>query len=317
MADAFRLDARARRINGDLVPRSGPARRSQDQLHRGPDQEPPHGPQRRRRAAGQRSTRGATRRVVIGAHYDHVGMGGRLSVSPERVGQIHNGADDNASGTSAIIEMARVAAADRGAVSALPRLRRVRRRGARPAGLGALHGRRGPCRSTNTIAMLNLDMVGRARGSVDVSGLDASPSMEQDLETAAQGGQRARRSSARVRATGAATTRRSSTGACRRSTSSPDSTPTTIVRPTTGSGWTCPARRRWPRSRWSWPPAVHARQPARVRAASAEEPRSAAWTTIPSPHQMSRVSTRRSRAKSMLERGDPRPAYVRNSVPGH
>jgi hypothetical protein len=45
--------------------------------------------------------------VVIGAHYDHVGVGGRLSVSPDRTGEIHNGADDNASGTAAIIEMAR------------------------------------------------------------------------------------------------------------------------------------------------------------------------------------------------------------------
>ena len=36
----------------------------------------------------------------------------------------------------------------------------------------------------STIAMLNLDMVGRANGSVDVSGLDAAPSMEADLTAA-------------------------------------------------------------------------------------------------------------------------------------
>ena len=36
----------------------------------------------------------------------------------------------------------------------------------------------------STIAMLNLDMVGRANGSVDVSGLDAAPSMEADLTVA-------------------------------------------------------------------------------------------------------------------------------------
>jgi Zn-dependent M28 family amino/carboxypeptidase len=35
-----------------------------------------------------------------------------------------------------------------------------------------------------TIAMLNLDMVGRANGSVDVSGLEAAPSMEADFATA-------------------------------------------------------------------------------------------------------------------------------------
>ena len=36
----------------------------------------------------------------------------------------------------------------------------------------------------NTVAMLNLDMVGRARGGVDVSGLEVSPSMEEDLRAA-------------------------------------------------------------------------------------------------------------------------------------
>ena len=42
--------------------------------------------------------------VVIGAHYDHVGRGNsRNSRGP--IGQIHNGADDNASGTSALLEL--------------------------------------------------------------------------------------------------------------------------------------------------------------------------------------------------------------------
>ncbi len=36
----------------------------------------------------------------------------------------------------------------------------------------------------STIAMLNLDMVGRANGAVDISGLDAAPSMESDLTAA-------------------------------------------------------------------------------------------------------------------------------------
>jgi len=39
---------------------------------------------------------------------------------------------------------------------------------------------------TDTVAMLNLDMVGRARGAVDISGLEVSPSMEADLKAAAQ-----------------------------------------------------------------------------------------------------------------------------------
>ncbi|MEN6407726.1 MAG: M28 family peptidase [Thermoguttaceae bacterium] len=43
--------------------------------------------------------------IVVGAHYDHVGYGGRgLSLGP--YGYVHPGADDNASGTSAVLELA-------------------------------------------------------------------------------------------------------------------------------------------------------------------------------------------------------------------
>ncbi|MEZ6048517.1 MAG: M20/M25/M40 family metallo-hydrolase [Planctomycetaceae bacterium] len=47
--------------------------------------------------------------VVIGAHYDHVGYGNsRNSLGP--IGQIHNGADDNASGTALLLELAQALA---------------------------------------------------------------------------------------------------------------------------------------------------------------------------------------------------------------
>ena len=49
---------------------------------------------------------GAAHTVVIGAHYDHLGMGIEGSLDPDSHA-IHNGADDNASGTAAMIEMAR------------------------------------------------------------------------------------------------------------------------------------------------------------------------------------------------------------------
>lgn len=51
---------------------------------------------------------GAENTVVIGGHFDHLGMGmdhNSLDANPE--GQIHNGADDNASGTAGVIELAR------------------------------------------------------------------------------------------------------------------------------------------------------------------------------------------------------------------
>ena len=51
---------------------------------------------------------GAATTVVIGAHYDHLGMGDQgssLNANPK--GKIHNGADDNASGVAGVIELAR------------------------------------------------------------------------------------------------------------------------------------------------------------------------------------------------------------------
>jgi hypothetical protein len=44
--------------------------------------------------------------IVIGAHYDHIGLGYYGAINKTDIGQIHNGADDNASGTSALIELA-------------------------------------------------------------------------------------------------------------------------------------------------------------------------------------------------------------------
>ncbi|MDZ4698312.1 MAG: M28 family peptidase [Rhodothermales bacterium] len=54
--------------------------------------------------------RGAATTVIIGAHYDHLGHGGFGSREPDS-DAIHNGADDNASGTAVLIELARRLAA--------------------------------------------------------------------------------------------------------------------------------------------------------------------------------------------------------------
>jgi len=45
--------------------------------------------------------------VVVGAHYDHLGRGEFGSLAPDRRGEIHNGADDNASGAAGLLELAR------------------------------------------------------------------------------------------------------------------------------------------------------------------------------------------------------------------
>ena len=46
--------------------------------------------------------------IIIGAHYDHLGYGDFDSLAPSQIGQIHPGADDNASGTAGVLELARI-----------------------------------------------------------------------------------------------------------------------------------------------------------------------------------------------------------------
>lgn len=50
--------------------------------------------------------------IVIGAHYDHLGRGGEGSLAT-REGDIHPGADDNASGVAGMLELARIFSAER------------------------------------------------------------------------------------------------------------------------------------------------------------------------------------------------------------
>jgi hypothetical protein len=185
LLDQYQLDGLARLIDADLVPRSialtGATVTYQEHLSKNVRTVrnvvgvlPGNDPERGKEA------------IVIGAHYDHVGLGGHLSMSPERTGEIHNGADDNASGTSSVIEIARQAATQR---DRFPRtLVFVAFAGEERGLLGSAHYVEAPAIPVaDTIAMLNLDMVGRARGNVDVSGLEYAPSMEEDLKAAALG----------------------------------------------------------------------------------------------------------------------------------
>jgi hypothetical protein len=186
LLDAWGLDALARQIDKDLQPKSRALpdatvsyvehlARNRRRVRNVVGVLPGSDPQKSKEA------------LVIGAHYDHVGMGGRLSVAPERTGEIHNGADDNASGTAAIMEMAKLAASQRGR---FPRtLVFVAFAGEERGLLGSIHYTTAPAVPIeSTIGMVNLDMVGRANGSVDVSGLELSPSMEADLQAAGAAG---------------------------------------------------------------------------------------------------------------------------------
>lgn len=99
--------------------------------------------------------------VVLGAHYDHVGFGSRRT-SRGGVGKIHNGADDNASGCSAVLEVA----------AALQTLPNPPRRSilfafwdAEELGFfGSRHWRENPTVPIDdVVAVVTLDMVGRLR----------------------------------------------------------------------------------------------------------------------------------------------------------
>ena len=97
--------------------------------------------------------------IVVGAHYDHLGYGGRGSLAPWTK-DIHNGADDNSSGTSALLEIAQQLA-----TRTTPSRRRVvfiafsaEERGL----IGSARYVKEPLIALDkTIAMVNLDMVGR------------------------------------------------------------------------------------------------------------------------------------------------------------
>ena len=124
--------------------------------------------------------------VVIGAHYDHLGLGGEGSLAPDSVGVVHPGADDNASGTAAVMELARGFAA----AGAQPRtLVFVAFAGEEMGLLGsAEYVRRPPIALDRTVAMVNLDMVGRPRqGEVYVAGVDSGSGLRALVSDAAQG----------------------------------------------------------------------------------------------------------------------------------
>lgn len=103
----------------------------------------------------------AAEAIVVGAHYDHLGWGGRGSLAPKRH-EIHPGADDNASGVSVLLEVARQLA---------PQRERLRRRvvfiaftGEEMGVLGSSYYVQHPLVPLErTVAMINLDMVGRLR----------------------------------------------------------------------------------------------------------------------------------------------------------
>ena len=121
--------------------------------------------------------------ILLGAHYDHLGLGGESSLAPES-SEPHNGADDNASGTAALLEAARVLTARRDELSR--DIVFVAFTGEETGLLGSSHLTREPPPGTapeGLVAMLNMDMVGRLRNNqVAILGSDSAEEWNRLIE---------------------------------------------------------------------------------------------------------------------------------------
>ena len=120
--------------------------------------------------------------VLVGAHFDHLGMGGEGSLEPD-ARAVHNGADDNASGTAGLLDIAaRLAAGPRPARSVVF----IAFTGEEKGLWGSAHFVAEPTVDlTRAQAMLNLDMVGRlTNNTVTVFGTGTAQEWEQVADAA-------------------------------------------------------------------------------------------------------------------------------------
>jgi aminopeptidase YwaD len=122
--------------------------------------------------------------VIIGAHYDHLGRGNVDSLAPSQIGQIHPGADDNASGTAGVLELARLLAPERG------KLKRsilfMDFAGEELGLLGSAEWVKEPTRPLDkAVAMINMDMIGRIKDDkVYIGGVGTGSTFKSVLEQA-------------------------------------------------------------------------------------------------------------------------------------
>ena len=122
--------------------------------------------------------------IIIGAHYDHLGRGDSNSLAPSQIGQIHPGADDNASGTAGVLELARLFAPmkgqlDRGILFASFS-------GEELGLLGSAEWVKEPTLPLDKcVAMLNMDMIGRIKDDkVYIGGVGTGSTLKPILEQA-------------------------------------------------------------------------------------------------------------------------------------
>jgi Zn-dependent M28 family amino/carboxypeptidase len=125
---------------------------------------------------------GADYTVVIGAHYDHLGYGGEGSLHRGEEA-IHNGADDNASGTAAIIQLAKLLKGKDDSFNYLF----LAFSGEENGLWGSNYFSKNATINLDSVNyMINLDMVGRMNEerTLAVNGVGTSPTWSQKLEAA-------------------------------------------------------------------------------------------------------------------------------------
>lgn len=125
--------------------------------------------------------------IILGAHYDHLGRGNFDSLAPSQIGQIHPGADDNASGTAGLLELARLLSPLKG------RLQRgilfASFAGEELGLLGSAEWAKEPTKPLDkAVAMLNMDMIGRIQGGkVYIGGVGTGSTFTKVLQAAEEG----------------------------------------------------------------------------------------------------------------------------------
>ncbi len=127
---------------------------------------------------------GAETTVVIGAHHDHLGTGQHGNSLAENANQIHNGADDNASGTAALLEIAR----------AVKRSKKWNKKnnylfiafsGEEMGLLGSKHFVENPTINLKTVNyMINMDMIGMLNEEkvLIINGVGTSPAFNTSID---------------------------------------------------------------------------------------------------------------------------------------
>ncbi len=106
--------------------------------------------------------------IVVGAHYDHLGLGDNASLASDKIGEVHNGADDNASGVSGLLLLAE----ELSMMSPRRSLLFIAFAGEELGLLGSQFYAEHPVFPLEkTVAMVNLDMIGRSDGDVLIGGI--------------------------------------------------------------------------------------------------------------------------------------------------